>query len=941
MTEQERYRRLESLFHQWSSLATAQREECIDALSGEEPALAQDLRAMFSQVNEAGESVIDGLVQQSQALVQPGLMPDTIGPYRVLGLLGEGGMGRVYEAEQFEPVRRKVAIKLTRSGLDNAGVIARFHGERQALAVLEHPNIAHIFDVGTHIDGRPWFAMELVPGVPITQWALERDLGLRERLELLLPVCDAIQHAHRKGVIHRDLKPGNILVCELDGKGVPKIIDFGIAKAVDPAPDQLPVTQAGELIGTPEYMSPEQASFGAIDIDTRSDVYALGLVLFELLVGQLPVTLEDLRRVAFDEMCRRIREDEPPRPSVILNRTRPSIRGAMTSAEWARRIEGDLDAVVMKALAKDREQRYGSAAGLAEDLRRFLADQPVQAKPPSWPNRLRKWARRNRAISTAAAFSLLAMAAAGAMAARSYIDVRNAVAATSAAQQDSEATTAFLLSLFKAADPRSEPAQNPTARELLGRGMAALSAPAAVDVPPRARLRMLESLGEAAWSLGDYAQADVTLQQAQQAHATLQPPEPARHAGVLDRLGSIARDRGDMDAAADYHGRAIRLFDEAGLARTDEAMRANNNLAIVRRRQGDLAAASALYTTVISWMRETKTEPTQGLASALLNLAAVQGDQGQSDQAIASQQQALAVFQRLLPADHPHFAVIYNNMSVVARSTGRLREALALIRQARDNDAKNLPPGHPDRADGMHNEAAILIRLGDLPAAEALLLEGRALLEQSLGAGNPRTFVHTGSLGEIALLRGLFGEAISSLSALMNDLPVAPETLRQRVTSQRKLAMAQRGARLPEAATSATQYLQMATAAGRAGDVSLANLLLALIALDGENTQLAAMHFEAALDATPECRASACVLDQGSTQLLRAQYLARVGSAQAIDAVAMAVEHKLWSALSLDHPDLQPLHQHPRWATLRAALADRVVREGVATSSVEAAPEGG
>jgi eukaryotic-like serine/threonine-protein kinase len=591
MSDKERHLRLDSLFHELVDLSPEESAARIAQLQHEDPELAAAVAAMLSGSLAAGERALDDLAERAKVLALSPGMPQQIGPYRVLRVLGEGGMGRVYEAEQTSPVQRRVAVKLTHAGLDNARVIARFHGERQALAVLDHPNIARIFEAGSHSDGRPWFAMELIDGVTITQWANDHDLGLRARLELLLPVCDAIGHAHRKGVIHRDLKPSNILISEIDGKAVPKIIDFGIAKALHG--DALDATHAGELIGTPEYMSPEQASLGAIDIDTRSDVYALGLVLFELLVGQLPLTLADLRRFAFDEMCRRVREDEPPRPSALLSASRRSV-GSMSSGEWARRVQGDLDAVVLKALAKDREQRYDSVAGLAEDLRRYLSDQPVRATAPNWRYRLRKFVKRHRAASLAAAAIALAAMITLAMAVRSYFAVRDAMAQATQAQQQSEASNRFLLGLFRAADPRAEPGRNPTARDLLARGFDQLQAD--TELAPETRLRMLERLGEAAYALGDYAQAQRMFEEALALHRDLATTDAFRHASVLDRLGVIARDRADLPEAIARHREALDLMQRAGLSRQPgrlaPARQPRDRPAAQRRPDGCLCAST-------------------------------------------------------------------------------------------------------------------------------------------------------------------------------------------------------------------------------------------------------------------------------------------------------------------------------------------------------------
>jgi serine/threonine protein kinase/Flp pilus assembly protein TadD len=355
------------------------------------------------------------------ANAQPGAGSLVAGRYRLLEVIGAGGMGTVWRAEQQEPVRRQVAVKLIKPGMDSEQVVARFGAERQALALMDHPNIARVLDGGATADGRPFFVMELVKGVPITKYCDANRLPPRQRLELFVPVCHAVQHAHQKGVIHRDVKPSNVLVAEYDGKPVPKVIDFGIAKATgQPLTERTAFTGIGSLVGTLEYMSPEQACFDSPDVDTRTDIYSLGVMLYELLVGSLPFPRKELDGEGLLEALRVIREQEPPRPSARLGAadTLPALAADRRTEprKLVALVHGELDWVVMKALEKDRNRRYETAGDLARDIQHHLADEPVGASPPTLRYRLRKFARRNRRALTTlgllGAMLLVTMAAA-------------------------------------------------------------------------------------------------------------------------------------------------------------------------------------------------------------------------------------------------------------------------------------------------------------------------------------------------------------------------------------------------------------------------------------------------------------------------------------------------------------------------------------------------
>jgi serine/threonine protein kinase len=345
----------------------------------------------------------------SAALESPGAV---IGPYKLLQVIGEGGMGVVYMAEQEQPIRRRVALKIIKPGMDSAQVIARFEAERQALALMDHQNIAKVLDAGTTESGRPYFVMELVHGVPITQYCDEHHLIPKARLELFLPVCHAVQHAHQKGIIHRDLKPSNVLVCLYDGVPVPKVIDFGVAKATGQSlTERTMFTQFGSLVGTLEYMSPEQAEMSQLGIDTRSDVYSMGVMLYELLTGTTPLERKRVREAGFDEIRRLIREEEPPKPSTRLSTSGVALAAISAQrqtepAKLARLVRGELDWIVMKALEKDRNRRYETANSLARDVERYLHDEPVEACRPTAGYKLRKFARKHKAgLATAIGFA--------------------------------------------------------------------------------------------------------------------------------------------------------------------------------------------------------------------------------------------------------------------------------------------------------------------------------------------------------------------------------------------------------------------------------------------------------------------------------------------------------------------------------------------------------
>ena len=486
-------------------------------------------------------------------------VPERIGPYRLLQRLGEGGMGVVYLAEQEEPIRRQVALKLIRLGMDTERVLARFEAERQALALMDHSCVAKVFEAGSTPDGRPYFAMEYVRGVPINEHCDRHRLSTRERLELFLQVCDGVQHAHQKAIIHRDLKPSNVLVSIQDDRAVPKIIDFGVAKATaQRLTERTLFTELGVLIGTPEYMSPEQAEMTGQNVDTRTDVYSLGVMLYQLLVGVLPFDPKELRKEGFAAIVRKIREEEPPKPSTRLKSL------GEESAESAklrrvdlptlqRQLRGDLDWITIKALEKDRTRRYGSPQEFAADIGRYLGDEPVLASPPSASYRVRKFVRRHRLEVMAAGITILALLAGVVAATIGLVQARRAERIAMEESATSQQVTQFLIGTFRSTNPYSKASDDQamgeliTARDFLETGTRRLRRDLAEDSPIKATL--LDVIGETYGYLGAEEQAGDLLEEAYALRLRLHGKGHLKTASTAAHLATLRAKQGRYEEA--------------------------------------------------------------------------------------------------------------------------------------------------------------------------------------------------------------------------------------------------------------------------------------------------------------------------------------------------------------------------------------------------------
>jgi serine/threonine protein kinase/tetratricopeptide (TPR) repeat protein len=708
----------------------------------------------------------------------------TIGPYKLLERIGEGGMGTVWMAEQREPVQRKVALKIIKAGMDGRQVIVRFEAERQALALMDHPNIATVFDGGTATSGRPFFVMELVKGMPITRYCDEHRLTPRERLELFVPVCQAIQHAHTKGIIHRDVKPSNVLVALFDGQPVPKLIDFGLAKATGQRlTERTLFTEFGAVVGTLEYMSPEQAELNNQDIDTRSDIYSLGVLLYELLTGTTPLNHERLKQAAFTDILRMIREEEPPRPSTRLSElgeALPSIsaRRHTEPARLTKLVRGELDWIVMKALEKDRNRRYESASAFAADVERYLADEPVQACPPSAAYRLKKFLRRNRGpVLVAGAIAVLLVSgiigtSLGFVRAERLRQVAlrkeqdaldekaKALAAHRRAMEELRATTDHVVEQLIGAKPVLGPAEKAFLETALKRWQTFAAEQGDGELAQQARaegmLRVAQlrgQLGERDAAISGYREATALLDKL----AAEFPAVPeyrrqlaASHTNVgnlLDELGRRAEAESAYRQALTIQDKLAADFPAVPLYRQKLAL-TYTNLGLMLRNLGRYAEAEEAYRHALSLQDKLAAEfPAK--AEYRLDLARNHGGlgvllvaQSRHAEAEAAHRQALSLLDKLaadfpaLPEYRLDLAMSHSGLGMLLAELGRLAGAETALRQAltiRSKLAADFPamPGYRLQLAKSHNNLGILLRnLGRYAEAEAAYREALRLLDR-------------------------------------------------------------------------------------------------------------------------------------------------------------------------------------------------------------------
>ena len=695
-----------------------------------------------------------------------GLLHEQIGPYKVLSLLGEGGMGAVYEAADTGPVRRRVAVKVIRRGLASPEVQARFDAERQALALMDHPGIARVLGAGETKAGEPYFVMELVKGLPLNEYCDDRRLSTRERLELFIQVCHAVQHAHQKGVLHRDLKPSNVLVSEEDDQPRPKVIDFGVAKALGRSlTDDTLITSAGIALGTLAYMSPEQAESSGYDVDTRTDIYSLGVMLYELLVGRLPLEPASLGFNAFF-MRLTSRETAVPKPSERL----VALGGDSATVAHARRTEpdrlqrelrGDLDWIVLKALEPERARRYPTANALALDIHRAIHNEPVSARPPSAGYRMRKFVRRNRLAVAVSALGVVALAVTSIAATTGFVRARRAERQAAAEAAAAKEVTDFVVGLFRTFDPdeprRSAPARDISARELLDRGAARASNE--LDAQPLQQGRILQAIGDAYLSLGFYDEARRQLERALAARERAAPRDDLEIAATELSLGQSARASGDYAAANRHLTRALALRQAVLKPDDPDVGQALGSLGILHWQQGQLAPAESILKQVVHIAESSLPTDDPRLARHLMSLGIVYWSGGRMAEAEPLLRRSLAIRERLLGADHPDLAAGFNNLGAVYFRLGRFEDALVYYERTHAIFARTLDSLHPNMASVLNNLGETHWKMGHPDVAEPLLRRALAIKESRLAASHPSIAVTLNGLGGVLRERGRLGEA--------------------------------------------------------------------------------------------------------------------------------------------------------------------------------------
>ena len=758
----------------------ARREYLDEACRGDEA-----LRARVEASLQADEPTVDhvsapGPISSAETLAATGGAravphlegPGTqLGPYRLLERLGEGGFGTVFLAEQEEPIVRRVAVKILKPGMDTQKVVTRFELERQALAMMDHPNIARVIDAGATPTGRPFFVMDLVVGAPISVYCDRNELSVEARLELFAQVCNAVQHAHTKGIIHRDIKPSNVLVSTHDGRSHAKVIDFGIAKAMAdrPAGETL-FTVDGAMIGTPEYMSPEQAE-GSLDIDTRTDVYSLGVLLYELLTGSTPFSTRELQAAGLAEVRRIIREVDPPKPSTRLGHSADTLATAAAKRQTAPKrlsaiVRGELDWIVMRALEKDRQRRYPTANALAMDVQRYLGGEPVIAAPPGAAYRLGKFVRRHRGgvlAASAVAAALVVGAFAFAWQAKVARGQRDrAVAAEAQARKGAEElrkVSDFQAAMLAQVDPATAGRMlTKEVTEAFGKALAE------AGVPERARAVQVAGFS-GQWSRVNATDAarnliDLTiLKPAVRAIDTRFADQPAVDAQLRQVLADLYKTLGLYKAAWPLQERAFETRRRVLGEEREETLRSLGAKGDLLRAQGKLAEAEPFLEDAMVRSRRVLGAEHPFTLVSMNNLGYTLHLQGRHAEAEPLCREALGKMRRVLGEDHRETLATQGNLALVLQALGRLEEAEAVYRDSLGRHRRALGEEAPETGVAVSNLGYLLIAQGRFVEAEPLVREALETSRRVLGEEHPDTIVAINNLGYVLQYQGKLAEA--------------------------------------------------------------------------------------------------------------------------------------------------------------------------------------
>ena len=768
--------REEELFHEALELpAGPQRSAFLQKACAGDETLRRGVEALLRAHAEAG-TVLEPVVPRqfpdsatAPVTEKPG---DQIGRYKLLQVIGEGGFGIVYMAEQHEPVRRRLALKIIKLGMDTKQVVARFEAERQALALMDHPNIAKVFDAGATETGRPFFVMELVRGVPITEYCDQNRLSTPQRLELFILVCKAIQHAHQKGIIHRDVKPSNVLVTLHDGVPVPKVIDFGIAKAIDqPLTDKTLFTRFEQFMGTPAYMSPEQAEMSGLGVDTRTDIYALGVLLYELLTGKTPFDPQQLLACGLDEMRRTIREQDPPKPSTRLGTlsdadlTTVAGRRGAEPRKLPGLVSGDLDWVVMKALEKDRTRRYETANGLAADIQHHLSNEPVLACPPGNLYRFQKLVRRNKLAFLAASVVTGALIIGLGVStwmffqeqqARQQADAERKKAQTEAAK--SQQVAQFLKDMLEGVGPSVALGRDSTMlREILDKTTERVGKD--LKAQPAARAELLTTIGPVYHALGQYAKAEAVGREALALNKELFGNDGLAVAESLDNLADTLHEEDKNVEGEAIVREALAIQRKLSGTKSVVVARSLQILGKTLSGQKKHAEAETPYREALAMRKELLGSENPDVALSLMGVAGVAWHQGKVAEAEADYREVLAIQKKAYGAEHPDMEIPLDNLANLLIEQGKLAEGEAVVREVLALQRKMLGDAHPHLVRSLWILTGVLQRQGKLAEAETIMQETLALQRKLLGNEGPEVVSVLNNLAGILIAQGKLAES--------------------------------------------------------------------------------------------------------------------------------------------------------------------------------------